>query len=233
MTRFTIAPGLTFTWWDILFFCIPPVLGLVIGVWLAVDLKKLDGPEGEHPQPDTIEAALRRFELRRDAVSTLFALIIYFSVGLAVTVSSGGWPSVQEYMRAHFMDGFGYVLFFALGWRQLERHTERALNLFGLATAAVAAGAAFAAGADWFYMVLIAAVGFVYGQLMWQNITRFTGPAASEARRLLEQLRASAIPNPNNSPELARRRQPASQHELAPEPSPWSTSTPRLTCAPS
>jgi tetratricopeptide (TPR) repeat protein len=168
------------------------VLGFAAVFWVSFRLSTLNGSMGERPRAAEVEAALRRYELRRDTVSTLVALVTYFVASLWVTVSyKGGWPAVEGYLRAHLMDGFGYALFFALGWKQLERHAAWALRLFGLATAAVAAGAAFTAGGSWLQVNLAAALGLLYGQYMWAIITRFAGPAAADARRLLSELQAA------------------------------------------
>ena len=168
------------------------VMGFAVAFWVSFRLSNLYGPMGQLPRAAEVEAALRRYELRRDTVSTLVALVTYFIAGLWVTVSyKGGWPAVEGYLRAHLMDGFGYALFFALGWKQLERHAARALRLFGLATAVVAAGAAFAAGGSWLQINLAAALGLLFGQYMWEIITRFAGPAAADARRLLGELQAA------------------------------------------
>jgi hypothetical protein len=165
------------------------VMGFGVAFWLSFRLNNLYGPMGQLPPAAKVEAALHRYELRRDTVSTLVALVTYFIVGLWVTVSyKGGWPAVEGYLRAHSMDGFGYALFFALGWKQLGRHAAWALHLFGLATAVVAAGAAFAAGGSWLQINLAAALGLLFGQYMWEIITRFAEPAVKGARRLLGEM---------------------------------------------
>jgi tetratricopeptide (TPR) repeat protein len=168
------------------------VMGFAVAFWVSFRLNTLYGPMGQLPRAPEVEAALHRYELRRDTVSALVALVTYFIAGLWITVSyKGGWPAVEGYLRAHLMDGFGYALFFALGWKQLERHAARALRLFGLATAVVAAGAAFTAGGSWLQINLAAALGLLFGQYMWEIITRFAAPAAADARRLLGELQTA------------------------------------------
>jgi hypothetical protein len=168
---------------------IAAVLGYGIAIWLMLGVSNLY-VHGQPPPPEKVEAALRRYEVRRDTVSTLVALVTFFIAGLWVTVSRGGWAAVEGYLRAHLMDGFGYALFFVLGWKQMERHAGWALNLFGLATAIVAAGSAFTAGGTWTQTLLAAGLGLLFGQYMWQIIARFAGSAARDARVLLQQLRA-------------------------------------------
>jgi hypothetical protein len=166
------------------------VMGFSATFWLSFRLNY--GPMGQLPRAAEVEAALRRYQVRRDTVSTLVALATYLAAGLWVTVSyHGGWPAVENYLRAHLMDGFGYALFFTLGWKQLERHADRALPLLGVTTAAVAAGAAFTADGSLLQITLAAALRLTFGQYMWQIITRFTGSAVADAKRLLDKLQTA------------------------------------------
>lgn len=142
--------------------------------WLAWPLGKQAGHWPDY------EAAHKELCRRAGHVSMLAALAIYFTAGLGVTVASRG--SCETYLREHILDGFGCVAFFAAGWSQLDRHPgqqvtpaadqlSEATIMLSVATAGIAAAAAFAAGGIHLDVGLIAVVGFGYGCFIWGWIT--------------------------------------------------------------
>lgn len=142
--------------------------------WLARPLGKQSGH-----WPDS-KAAHKELCRRAGQVSMLAALAIYFTAGLGVTVAYQGWGACEGYLRAHLLDGFGCVAFFAAGWSQLEKHPRRvpaaeqlskATIMLSAATAGIAAAAGFVAGGVHLDIGLIAVVGFGYGCFIWGCIT--------------------------------------------------------------
>lgn len=169
---------------------IPVALAIFGVIWLTWPVFSLTGAKGVA----RIEFVHRRYETRRDNFSALVALVAYYAPGLWITVSIHGWDAVGEYLRAHLLDGFGCAAFFTVGWRQLDRHTGKALLWFNIATAGIAAASTYIAGGDAHVVMVVGLVTFVLANLMWGFVTGFSGRVDDHVKLCLEEA-TGAEPN--------------------------------------
>jgi len=163
---------------------IPIALAIFGMIWLTWPVFNLTGAKGVA----RIEFVHRRYETRRDNFSALVALVAYYVPGLWITVSiHGGWDAVGEYLRAHLLDGFGCAAFFAMGWRQLDRHTGKALLWFDIATAGIAAASTYIAGGNAHVVIVVGLVAFVLANLMWKVVARFSARVDDHVKLCLDE----------------------------------------------
>lgn len=162
--------------------------GLTANAFKNIGLPWLEGPLVKSLEPgDHHEAkeALEKYHRRRMQASMAAALVTYFAAGLGVTIAYHGggsaWVACVKYLRAHLLDGFGCAGFFTVGWSQMDRHSKWADELLSLATAGIAAAAAFVAGGTSTDVVVISFLGYVFGYRIWGSITRHLGDEMDRA----------------------------------------------------
>lgn len=153
------------------------IAGLLCAAWLRAPLKR----GGYAPDERQV-----RFERRRSSLCLAVALLLYYAAALPVVIIQSGWAALGPYLRGHLFDGFGCAALLTVAWSQLARPMPRRLRpanvriaaakfLLPLASAAIAAAAAYVAGGSWTAILTAFCAAYVFGHNFWGAVVDTTG----------------------------------------------------------
>lgn len=153
------------------------VAGLACAAWMRGPLK-----------PSALAPAERqaRFEQRRARLCLALTLLLYYAAALPVVVIQSGWSAVDPYLRGHLFDGFACAALLTVAWSQLTRPMPVRLRpaavriaaaefLLPIASAMVAAAAAYVANGRWPAIGVVFCVAYIFSYKFWQAVVRTTG----------------------------------------------------------
>jgi len=153
------------------------IAGFICGAWLRAPL----GRTGDTP----VERQAR-FEQRRARVCLGFSLALYYTAALPVVIIHSGWGAVDPYLRGHLFDGFGCAALLTVAWSQLTRpmpvrlrpaevRVAAAQLLLPLASAAIAAAAAYVANGSWATVLTVFSVACIFAVQFWKAAVAIVG----------------------------------------------------------
>jgi len=155
--------------------------GLVAGLPCAMWLRAPLGRTGDTPADRQ-----GRFEQRLSQLRIGFALVMYYAAALPVVIFRSGWAAVDPYLRGHLFDGFGCAALLAVAWSPLTRFMPQRLRppevrlaaaqfFLPLASAAIAAGAAYVADGSWAAVFTAFCAGLIFTYAFWLIVVAITG----------------------------------------------------------
>ena len=153
------------------------VAGLLCVAWLRAPLRRTR---------DTSAERRGRFERRRAQLCLGFALVLYYAAALPVVIIHSGWAAVDPYLRGHLFDGFGCAALLTVGWSQLTRPMPSRLRaaevriaaakfFLPLASAAIAAAAAYVANGSWAAVFTVFCVAYIFAYNFWNAVVGTAG----------------------------------------------------------
>jgi hypothetical protein len=153
------------------------IAGLLCAAWLRAPLK-----HGSY----TPQERQGRFERRRARLCLGAALLLYYAAALPVVIVQSGWAAIDIYLRGHLFDGFGCAALLTVAWSQLTRPMPARLRpaevrmaaarfLLPLASAAIAAAAAYVANGRWTAIFTVFCVAYIFSYNFWPAVVDTAG----------------------------------------------------------
>jgi MFS family permease len=153
------------------------IAGLLCVAWLRAPLRRTE---------DTPAERRGRFERRRAQLCLGFGLVLYYAAALPVVIIYSGWAAVDPYLRGHLFDGFGCAALLTVAWSQLTRPMPMRLRpagvrmsaaqfLLPLASAAIAAAAAYVANGSWEAVLTVLFVAYIFSYKFWEAVVNTAG----------------------------------------------------------
>lgn len=153
------------------------IAGLLCAAWLRAPLRS-----GSY----TPDERQDRFERRRASLCLAVALLLYYAAALPVVIIQSGWTELDTYLRGHLFDGFGCAALLTVAWSQLARPMPARLRpanvrmaaakfLLPLASAAIAAAAAYVADGSWTAILTAFCAAYVFGHNFWGAVVDTAG----------------------------------------------------------
>jgi hypothetical protein len=115
-----------------------------------------------------------------------FSLVLYYAAALPVVIIHSGWAAVDPYLRGHLFDGFGCAALLTVAWSQLTRpmpvrlrpaqvRVAAAQFFLPLASAAIAAAAAYVANGSWAAVLLVFCMACIFAVQFWNLVVGIAG----------------------------------------------------------